>query len=267
MFVIGIGIRSNAICDHAMLIITADDYGKTVQATDCILECFRNRRITSASAMVFMEDSERAVSLARETNLEVGLHLNLTEAFTGSTVGGPLCRQQARVARYLNRHRYAQALFNPFLAAAFRLLVQSQWTRFEQLYGRSPDFVNGHHHMHLAANVLGQRLLPAQTRMRGPFTFKTGEKSRLNRWYRSRVARHLRDSYITPDCLYSIEPIVDIERLQKIAKEARVKNVELETHPEHVAQQQFLLSPSFHQLLEDVELRGFRDLNTSSRTR
>ena len=55
-----------------MLIITADDYGKTRHATDSILECFSNKRITSASAMVFMEDSGRAASLALKTRLEVG---------------------------------------------------------------------------------------------------------------------------------------------------------------------------------------------------
>jgi predicted glycoside hydrolase/deacetylase ChbG (UPF0249 family) len=37
-----------------MLIVTADDYGMSVPATDRILETFTAGRITSASAMVFM---------------------------------------------------------------------------------------------------------------------------------------------------------------------------------------------------------------------
>jgi chitin disaccharide deacetylase len=247
-----------------MLIITADDYGKTAAATDRILDCFRNGRLTSASAMVFMEDSERAATLTREVNIEVGLHLNLTEAFTGLAVDETIRRQHARVARYLNRHPFAHALFNPWLGNAFRLLVQSQWARFEKLYGRPPDFVNGHHHMHLSANVLNKRLLPAQSRMRGPFTFKSGEKGRINRWYRSRVARRLKKDFIVPDCLYSIEPITNTERLRGIAQEARTRDIELETHPEHAEQHQFLLSADFYQLLEGVEVQGFRRLVSKS---
>lgn len=244
-----------------MLIITADDYGKRMQTTDCILECFQNHSITSASAMVFMEDSDRSALLARDTDFEIGLHLNLTEAFTGREVGENIRRQQARVARYLNRYRYAQALFNPFLMNAFRLLVKSQWAQFEQLYGRPPDFVNGHHHMHLCANVLGQHLLPGKVRIRGPFTFKSGEKSRMNRGYRSLIARHLHNAFITPDRLYSIEPVADTDRFRRIVREAMVLNVELEVHPENVEQQQLLSSQYFKGLLEGVELHGFREMN------
>jgi predicted glycoside hydrolase/deacetylase ChbG (UPF0249 family) len=247
-----------------MLIITADDYGKTVQATDRILDCFRSHSITSASAMVFMADSERAAALARETDLEVGLHLNLTEAFTGTGLDQAIHRQHARVARYLNCHRFAQALFNPLLTKAFRLMVESQWAEFERLYGRPPDFVNGHHHMHLSANVLGQKLLPAQSRLRGPFTFKAGEKGRINRWYRSRIARRLSNKFITPDCLFNIEPITNADRLRSIASQAMSADVELEVHPEEIEQHQFLLNDNFHQLLAGVELRAFKHLSRKS---
>lgn len=250
-----------------MLIITADDYGKTVQATDRILDCFRSHSITSASAMVFMEDSERAAALSRETDLEVGLHLNLTEAFTGSAVDDNARQQHVRVERYLNGHRFAHAVYNPFLSDAFRLLIKSQWVEFVRLYGRPPDFVNGHHHMHLSANVLGQQLLPARSRMRGPFTFKAGEKSRVNRWYRGRLARRLRESYITPDCLYSIEPLTDFARLRHITQESMLRNIELEVHPEDAAQHQLLLSPDFHQLLEGIDLQDFRYLEVTNSSR
>lgn len=59
-----------------MLIITADDLGRDRVATDACLECHRQKRITSASIMVFMKDSERAADLAAKENLETGLHLN-----------------------------------------------------------------------------------------------------------------------------------------------------------------------------------------------
>jgi chitin disaccharide deacetylase len=247
-----------------MLIITADDYGETPLATDRILECYHHGSLTSASAMVFMADSERAATLARGSGVEFGLHLNLTEAFTAPAVAEEVRRRHAQVACCLNRHRYAQVLFHPLLAGAFGSLVNLQWTEFERLYGHPPVFVNGHHHMHLCTNVLGQRLLPRQARLRGPFTFQAGEKGRVNRWYRRRVARHLRKNFITPDCLYSIEPLADTERLRRIAREAATRNVELEVHPEYADQHQFLLSPAFQRLLAGVELHGFSHLKPPS---
>ena len=68
-----------------MLIINADDFGRSVAETDAALRCYIAGRITSVSAMVFMADSERAAELAKENELDVGLHLNFTERFTGRT--------------------------------------------------------------------------------------------------------------------------------------------------------------------------------------
>ena len=48
-----------------------------------VLDCLRQGRLTSASAMVFMADSVRAAEVARELDLDLGLHLNLSQPFTG----------------------------------------------------------------------------------------------------------------------------------------------------------------------------------------
>ncbi|HET6489004.1 MAG TPA: ChbG/HpnK family deacetylase, partial [Syntrophales bacterium] len=73
-----------------MLIVNADDWGRNRVATDRSLELHRNGRITAVSAMVFMEDSERAAELARMNGLDVGLHLNFTTPFNGSVRDGTL---------------------------------------------------------------------------------------------------------------------------------------------------------------------------------
>ena len=65
-----------------MLIINADDLGRSRAETDAALRCYKAGRITSVSAMVFMSDSERAAEVARENELDVGLHLNFGEPFT-----------------------------------------------------------------------------------------------------------------------------------------------------------------------------------------
>src|SRR5579863_5715924 len=61
-----------------LLIINADDWGVNREATDRTLDCVLRKTVSSASAMVFMEDSERAAQLALEAGVDTGLHLNLT---------------------------------------------------------------------------------------------------------------------------------------------------------------------------------------------
>jgi len=43
-----------------MLIINADDFGRSWEETDVAHSCIRRGQITSVTAMVFMHDSERA---------------------------------------------------------------------------------------------------------------------------------------------------------------------------------------------------------------
>src|ERR1700712_1642420 len=66
---------------QSLLIVNADDYGHDRSATDLTIECFEHRRLSSATAMVYMEDSERAAALANEHDLPTGLHINFTEPF------------------------------------------------------------------------------------------------------------------------------------------------------------------------------------------
>ena len=66
-----------------MLIINADDWGRSLVETDAVLRCYQEGRITSVSAMVFMEDSERAAELAKDNELDVVLHVNFAGVFTG----------------------------------------------------------------------------------------------------------------------------------------------------------------------------------------
>ena len=103
-----------------MLIINADDWGRSVAETDAALRCYTERRITSVSAMVFMHDSERAARLTKDYELDdVGLHLNFSEEFTGKSCSETLKESQGRIIRFLKRGKYAQLLYNPFLRKTF----------------------------------------------------------------------------------------------------------------------------------------------------
>ena len=69
-----------------MLIVNADDWGRSVAETDAALTCFSQGRVTSVTAMTFMADSERAAGIALRHDIPVGLHLNFTEPLTAPGV-------------------------------------------------------------------------------------------------------------------------------------------------------------------------------------
>lgn len=240
-----------------MVIITADDYGKTKHATDSILKCFSNKRITSASAMVFMEDSERAAELALQTNLEVGLHMNFTIPFSAGKISSKLCEHHLKVLSYLTTSKLTQIIYNPFLANSFNYLFLSQQAEFLRLYRRHPVFYNGHHHMHLCANMLMSSMIPKGSRVRRTFTFDQGEKSPFNLLYRHILDILVSRNFISTDSFYSILPIHNYERIQDIFQRAVRDKVEIEVHPENNDEIEFLLSVQYQRLMASVHVGNF----------
>lgn len=256
------------VCDAAagtaaILIVNADDWGGSAGATDPILDCVRCGAISSVSAMVFMEDSERAAELARAHAIDAGLHLNLTERFTAAWAPARLLAEQERIARFLRSSRFAPALYHPFLAASFDYVVKAQLDEFERLYGVAPHRLDGHHHAHLSANVQRQGLLPAGTIVRRNFTFAGGEKNALNRIYRRRQDRKLARRHRIADYFFNLAPI-DEERLRQVAEFGRLFNVEIETHPERVAEYRFLLDGELERLGQNVQIAKAYELRKGS---
>ncbi len=223
------------------LIVNADDWGRDYDTTERTRECCLRGAISSVSAMVFMKDSERAAGVAREQGIDVGLHLNFTTPFSGSRIRPQLAQYQERISRYLRQRRSAQAVFHPALVRAFEYVAAAQRDEFFRLYGAEPNRVDGHHHMHLCANVLLQRLLPAGVIVRRNFSFQRGEKGLLNRSYRSIVDSWLARSHPMTDYFFSLAPM-ELRRVESIVALAREAVVELETHPINPDEYRFLLN-------------------------
>lgn len=242
-----------------MLIITADDYGKTIFTTDSILECFFNKRVTSTAAMVFMEDSARAAALALQTNLEVGLHLNFTLPFSSDKISQKLREHQNRIVSYLTKNKLVQIIYNPLLTDSFRFIYKSQYEEFTRLYGRRPVFYNGHHHMHLCANVLASKMIPRGARVRGTFTFRAGEKNYFNLLYRYILHGIISRRFISTDYFYNL-PLQNNERLKNIFNLAVENTVEIVVHPENNEEIDFLLSNQYQRLIDTVGIGKFQQL-------
>ena len=224
----------------ANLIINADDWGCDTLTTDRILDCVIRRTVSSASSMVFMEDSQRAADLALDRKVDTGLHLNISSAFTGIGVSPELRERQRRLIGYLRGMKYSPAIYHPGLAGSFEYVVRAQMEEYERLYGSAPRRIDGHHHLHLCANVQRQNLLPCGVVVRRNVSLARGEKSLINRLYRARQDRQLARRHRPTDYFFSLSPLDIPGRLESIFALARGAVVEVETHPVNKNEYRFL---------------------------
>ena len=236
------------------LIVNADDWGRDRHTTDRTRECCEARAVSSVSAMVFMEDSERAAEVARQDGIEVGLHVNFTTAFSDRAVPAPVAEHQRRVAGHLLRHRLAQVVFHPALTSSFEYVAKAQLEEFYRLYGAFPDKIDGHHHMHLCSNVLLQGLIPRGTIVRRSFSFEREEKNLANRMYRRLVDRSLARHHQLTDYFFSLPPLAPESRLRRIFSLARQLTVEVETHPANPEEHRYLVGGGLFQHIGDIRV-------------
>ncbi len=232
--------RSPGGAHAGQLIVNADDWGRDVRTTGAILNCVVSRVVSSVSAMVFMGDSERAATIARERKIDAGLHLNLTTPYSAPRCPASLIYHQQILARYLLRHRLAQVIYHPGLARTFEYVISAQLDEFCRLYGTAPVRLDGHHHMHLCANVILGKLLPAGTIVRRHFSFRPDDKSWGNRFYRRIIDRVLASRHQLTDFFFSLQPLEPARRLDGIFSAAQHSVVELETHPVNREEYNFL---------------------------
>ena len=237
-----------------MMIVNADDFGRSRTETDLVVSCYRAGRITSTTAMMFMQDSERAASQAREIGIDVGLHLNLSERFSAAGLPSRLQQSHERVVRFLTASKYALIVYNPLLRREFRDVVDAQIEEFVRIYGRQPSHIDGHQHQHLCTNVLVDKLIPEAKSVRRSFSFWSGEKSLLNRGYRALVDRTLERHYQVADYFFSLDHCMRLGQLGRVFELARSARVELMTHPFNKREFAYLMSEDYREALASLNV-------------
>jgi chitin disaccharide deacetylase len=243
--------RKGAAILEGRLIVNADDWGRNQETTQRTLECVRCGAVSSVSAMVFTEDSERAAALAREHGVDAGLHLNFTSPFLAANCPAGLLEHQRAVAKYLTRNPFARGIFNPWLVRSFEYVVAAQIEEFVRLYGAAPERIDGHHHMHLSANVLLGGLLPRGTIVRRHFSDEPREKVLRHRVFRVFTDPMLKRHHRVADFFFPLTPLEPLARLQHIFSLAGRSVVEVETHPVNPEEYKFLAGGEIFRLAGD----------------
>ena len=133
------------------MIICADDYGLGEDINEAVLDLADRRRLTAVSCMMntpAMGRAAMAALAARAGKIEAGLHLCLTD-FT--PLGDPdrirsLVSGHGRLESF--RVLLHRSMTGRVVPAQVRMEIAEQYSRFQELAGRPPAFVDSHLHVH-----------------------------------------------------------------------------------------------------------------------
>lgn len=128
------------------LIINADDLGSNRERDRGIFEAYRKGIVTSASMLANGPSFSSAVAMARESELPVGVHLNLAD---GSALTGPVKGLTDSSGQLPGKQKLRQYLATGVCDyAAIRRELSAQTERLSN-HGLRPDHLDGHQHCHL----------------------------------------------------------------------------------------------------------------------
>jgi predicted glycoside hydrolase/deacetylase ChbG (UPF0249 family) len=243
-----------------MIIINADDWGRSQIETDTALSCYRKGSVTSVSAMVFMEDSQRAADLAKEAGIDVGLHLNLSQRFTHGPLTGLLQNYHNQIVGFITLNKYSFLLYNPTLRMQFQYIYQAQVEEFVRLYEKQPSHIDGHQHKHLCTNILLDRIIPSGEKVRRNFSFWPGDKVFLNRMYRRLVDQWLTSRYRLVDYFFALSHCLNTNNTMRVAELSKSANVEIMTHPYNANEYAYLMSNDCLTILYNLEKGTYSSL-------
>jgi len=121
------------------LIVNADDFGLSPGVNRGIIEAHVHGIVTSASAMTRWPAADEAAELARaHPRLRIGLHIDLGE-------------WAYRKGKWQTVYRVVSLRD----ASAIRKEIRRQLQNFRKLFGRDPDHLDSHQHVHREEPVRG----------------------------------------------------------------------------------------------------------------
>ena len=147
---------ADGMSERRRIWLCADDYGISSAVNVAIRDLVVRRRLNATSVMVVAPGFHRSEAHALDvlntgmTRVAIGLHLTLTAPFRPLSSGYKPVRDGAflplptTLARAF-LHRLGHAALVSEIAAQLRMFVHT--------FGRVPDFIDGHHHVHLFPQI------------------------------------------------------------------------------------------------------------------
>ena len=131
------------------LLIVADDFGYGVARNRGIFKCFQQHAISAISILANCKHSNDAVALVKELDIPVGLHFNVTQ---GYPLSDPLFVSSlvSSDGKFMGKNTFHHAKIVP---CHFLHELQAQLDWFEKAFGKAPEHVDGHQHVHVHPDI------------------------------------------------------------------------------------------------------------------
>lgn len=224
------------------LIVTADDFGYSRNVNKAIIKCFKEGVVTSTSLIVNTMYFDESVKLLKQNrNIDVGIHINLTE-FKPLTKARILTDKNGNLihkAKWLNGY-YNNADKNETEKEIEAQIIKAIYS------GLKITHLNGHNHIHIFPNVIDAVAKLAKKYkincIRLPLEANSGQQEQ-NNFTRlmsnfSKAARNKinKNKLKTIDAFYGILNMNDMDfvKLSNIVKSLKNGTSELMVHPAYV---------------------------------
>jgi len=136
--------------------LCADDYGMTPAVDTAIRDLIGRGRINATSVMVasqnFSQNQAVALAVAAAARAAIGLHVTLTAPFRPLSSGFAPLRDGAFLPLSAMAGR---ALISSLTPTLLDIEIAAQFSAFHTAFGRAPDFVDGHQHIHVFPQIRG----------------------------------------------------------------------------------------------------------------
>jgi chitin disaccharide deacetylase len=136
------------------IILCADDYGISPAVSGAIRDLIAKKRINATSVMVtaptFSHAEAAALREAAGNHATIGLHLTLTAPFRPHADGfTPLHRGAFPPLASMARCGLTRSLSPALLDVE----IAGQFAAFRSAFGRTPDYIDGHQHIHVFPQI------------------------------------------------------------------------------------------------------------------
>jgi predicted glycoside hydrolase/deacetylase ChbG (UPF0249 family) len=136
------------------IILCADDYGISPAVSGAIRDLIGKKRINATSVMVtaptFSHAEAAALRGAAGNHAAIGLHLTLTAPFQPHADGFAPLRHGAFLPLASMARRGLSRSLTPALLDAE---IAGQFAAFRNAFGRAPDYIDGHQHIHIFPQI------------------------------------------------------------------------------------------------------------------
>jgi len=146
------------------LVVCADDFGLTHAISRSIATLARHGKLNAISCMSVCRGWEADAALLRDLpeTVQIGLHVTLTDEEPLTAM--PLLAWNCHMPASSELERRAMTRRLPL--GEIRAEVSAQFDRFIDVFGRPPDFVDAHQHVHVLRGI--REIILAETARRAP---------------------------------------------------------------------------------------------------